>query len=390
MRILTLTYPITSNIGGYSTFLYNLASKLNKKGIYFEFIFERIFPLKRKYKLINYSEINLPPLPLIYRLKLLPLRLKESHDFDIIFAMEPWIVSGLKLRDIYKKPLLGYFFNVYDIEIYYTLIKHKYKQPNTLINYLFRNKILNQEVKACNLATKVAVSSYSTLLKLVYSGVDIKKVEILPPGIDTQIFRRINFAPKIICDTYNIDEKEKIILYVGGFGYRKGLDLLIISFARLLNKITDDRLRLLIVGDGPQRNYYESLVKKLKITEKVIFTGEIENKKLPLYYSSAYVLIYPSFYEGLGLVPIESMACETPVIVSKTYGLIDVIRDEYNGLFFKLGDIKELTSKMHLLIKNEELRDLYGKHGREYVLKNYNLEIQLKKFETFFKDSYER
>jgi glycosyltransferase involved in cell wall biosynthesis len=390
MRILTLTYPITSNIGGYTSFLYNLSNKLSEKGIYFEFIFERIFPLKRKYKLINYSEINLPPLPLIYRLKLLPFRLKKIHDFDIIFAMEPWIISGLKLKDIYKKHLFGYFFNVYDIEIYYTLIKHKYEQPNSLINYLFRNKILEQEVKACNLATKVAVSSYSTLLKLVYSGVDIKKIEVLPPGIDTQIFRHINFALKIICDIYNIDENEKIILYVGGFGYRKGLDLLIISFAKLLNKITDSKLRLLIVGNGPQRKYYGSLVKKLKIADKVIFTGEIENKKLPLYYSSAYVLVYPSFYEGLGFVPIESMACETPVIASKTYGLIDVIKDGYNGLLFRSGDIEDLTSKMYYLIKNEELRDLYGKHGREFVLKNYNLDTQIKKFETFFKTNYER
>jgi glycosyltransferase involved in cell wall biosynthesis len=390
MRILTLTYPITSNIGGYTSFLYNLSNKLSEKGIYFEFVFEKIFPFKRRYLLNNYLEVNLPPLPLIYRLKLLPYRLKKIKDFDLIFAMDPWIIPGLELRNIYKKPLIGYFFDVYSIEIYYTLIKYNYKQFSTLVNFIFRNKILDLEVKACNLATKIAVASKSTLFKLVHSGVNIKKIEILPPGIDTQVFKHINSATKVIYDIYNIDENEKVILYVGGFGFRKRLDLLIISFAKLLNKITEQKLRLLIVGSGPQRKYYESLVKKLKIADKVIFTGEIENKKLPLYYSLAYVLVYPSSNEGLGLVPLESMACETPVIASKTYGLVDIIKDGYNGLLFRSGDIEDLTSKMYYLIKNEELRDLYGKHGREFVLKNYNLEIQLKKFETFFKANYER
>jgi glycosyltransferase involved in cell wall biosynthesis len=70
--------------------------------------------------------------------------------------------------------------------------------------------------------------------------------------------------------------------------------------------------------------------------------------------------------------------------------LVDIIKDGYNGLLFRSGDIENLTSKMYYLIKNEELRDLYGKHGREFVLKNYNLEIQLKKFETFFKANNER
>ena len=389
MRILTLTYPITSNIGGYSTFLSNLSSKLNKKGIYFEFIFEKISPLQRGYLLNNYLEINLPPLPLIYRLKLLPFRLRKIKDFDLIFAMDPWIIPGLKLRNIYKTPLIGYFFDVYSIEIYYMLMKNNYKQFSTLVNFIFKDKILNLEVKACNQATKIAVASKSTLSKLVYSGVNIKKIEILPPGIDTQIFRPINSATKTLYNIYNLTEDEKIILYVGGFGFRKRLDLLIISFAKLLNKITEQKLRLLIVGNGPQRKYYESLVKKLNIADRVIFTGEIENKKLPLYYSSAYVLVYPSSNEGLGLVPLESMACGTPVIASKTYGLVDIIKDEYNGLLFRPGNIEELTSKMYYLIKNEGLRDLYGKHGREFVLKNYNLETQLEKFEAFFKTSYD-
>ena len=107
---------------------------------------------------------------------------------------------------------------------------------------------------------------------------------------------------------------EKIILFIGRIERLKGIDRLIQS----MSDLQDIKPKLLVVGeDGNRRGETEKLkvlAGKLGISDRVDFRGLAKYEKLPLYYNAADVCVLPSYYESFGLVPLESLACGTPVV----------------------------------------------------------------------------
>lgn len=122
-----------------------------------------------------------------------------------------------------------------------------------------------------------------------------------------------NIAKQLLFRKYNIDYD--YILYLGGFSPRKNIKGLIEAYYKIYKKLATPH-KLLIVGK-PGKSYddYRQLVSKLGIEEHVVFTGYILVSDLPLFYNGAELFVYPSFYEGFGLPPLEAMACATPHII---------------------------------------------------------------------------
>ncbi|HBC97601.1 MAG TPA: glycosyltransferase family 1 protein [Clostridium sp.] len=120
------------------------------------------------------------------------------------------------------------------------------------------------------------------------------------------------------------------ILYVGGFSPRKNILGLIESFSKFIS-LYKKPVKLVIAGmKGKSYNIYKKRTETLNIPDKVIFPGFISMEHLPYIYNAAKLFVYPSFYEGFGLPPIEAMACGVPVITSNTTSLPEVVG---NGAF---------------------------------------------------------
>ncbi len=137
------------------------------------------------------------------------------------------------------------------------------------------------------------------------TGVDNKKVKIVPlAGVDTKEFSpgRSDFKKK--------RGIKRAVLYVGRFAREKNVDLLVKAFA----KIEDKDLRLILVGDGAEREKIEKLVTDVGVKDRVIFTGMVSNEDLPDIYRAAEVFAMPSKNEPWGLVFLEAMACGVPVL----------------------------------------------------------------------------
>ncbi|MGL4774435.1 MAG: glycosyltransferase family 4 protein [Clostridium sp.] len=129
----------------------------------------------------------------------------------------------------------------------------------------------------------------------------------------------------IISNKYDIDDK--FVLYVGGFSPRKNIIGLIEAFS-LIPKEERLNTKLVIVGNkGISYPKYQKRTEDLGISNEVIFTGFIPLEDMPIFYNAAEVLVYPSYYEGFGLPPIEAMACGTPVIASNVTSLPEVCYD---------------------------------------------------------------
>ena len=141
------------------------------------------------------------------------------------------------------------------------------------------------------------------------------------------IYRPLNKfqCKEIIKKKYKIDTK--FILYVGGLSPRKNIIGLIESYSLLKSK-TRDQVKLVITGKkGLSFKQYLQRAIDLKVSADILFTDFISIEDLPLFYNSAQMLVYPSFYEGFGLPPLEAMACGTPVVTSNCTSLPEVCKN---------------------------------------------------------------
>ena len=144
------------------------------------------------------------------------------------------------------------------------------------------------------------------------------------------------------------------ILYVGGFSPRKNILGLLDSFSLLLPKLKKD-MKLVIAGiKGKSYEMYRKRAEDLHIEGSVIFPGFISMDHMPFLYNACELFVYPSFYEGFGLPPIEAMACGVPVITSNATSIPEIVKD--STLLVNPYDINDLSEKMYNVLHDDFLR----------------------------------
>ena len=163
--------------------------------------------------------------------------------------------------------------------------------------------------------------------------------------------------------------KEPVVLTVAAIQPVKGLDILIkaVSFVK-------KKLKVLIIGGVRDLGYAHELtqlVKELGLEEKIKFTGRIEYDSLPSYYKSATLFVFPSRQEGLGVVLLEALHCNLPVIATSVGGIPDMIENGMNGLLVKPDDPYELANAISLLLDDNAKREEFAKNARRILLNKY-------------------
>ena len=232
-----------------------------------------------------------------------------------------------------------------------------------------RLRIEREILERANCVVATSPQEQETLRSLVSNR---GQIEVIPCGTDTDNFRLTSKAHARA--KLNLDSREKVILYVGRFDERKGLETLVRAFA-LLNQQGLKNLKLLIVGgssanmpDGDERNRIEHIIDELNMREFTIFAGRVGHDLLPLYYASADVCVIPSHYEPFGLVAIEAMACGVPVVASNVGGLKFTVIPEETGLLVEPKDIQAFADGIHRILFD----DLWVRKMRKQASANVN------------------
>lgn len=164
---------------------------------------------------------------------------------------------------------------------------------------------------------------------------------------------------QIIKENYGIEDN--FILYVGGFSPRKNIIGLIEAFS-LIPSGNRKNTKLVITGrKGFSYSKYQKRADDLGVASEVIFTDFIPLDDLPLFYNGAEVLVYPSFYEGFGLPPLEAMACGTPVIASNITSLPEVCYD--SALLIDPYNIDDLSYAIERVLNDSLLMLTMVKKG---------------------------
>jgi glycosyltransferase involved in cell wall biosynthesis len=162
-----------------------------------------------------------------------------------------------------------------------------------------------------------------------------------------------DISKELIAKEYGIDGK--FILYIGGFSPRKNILGLIEAFS-ILDRKYNQGFKLVIAGKkGISYEKYKNRAAMLGVEDKVLFPGFIELDHLPYLYNSSELFVYPSFYEGFGLPPVEAMACGLPVITSNTTSIPEIVKD--SAILINPANVDELAEAMNRAVQDEKLRD---------------------------------
>jgi starch synthase len=208
--------------------------------------------------------------------------------------------------------------------------------------------------------------------------IDLRKTVIVPNGVDTEFFRP-GVKDGQILSRYGLEE-QSYILFVGRVSPEKGVHILLQAFKQIVNDIPKD-FKLVIAGpltstfNSAEISGYAKAVMsytKEKLSERVVFTGEIDKNSLRILYSNTYCFVLPSLVEAFGMVLLEAMASGTPPIGSTAGGIPDIIIDDVNGLLFRKGDWEDLASKLSMLIADKNLRDKLATNARKHAEKYYS------------------
>jgi len=180
----------------------------------------------------------------------------------------------------------------------------------------------------------------------------------------------------------NLDLDNKIIGIVANFYAEKNYIFLIRSFAKLLKDKPE--LRLVIIGDGAERNKIENEMAALKLKDKIILRGFV--KDASKYLKAFDIFVLPSIKEGLPITLLEAQLAKVPIVASKVGGIPEIISDEKYGLLFDINDQKQFLEKIKRLLENNELSNLLVENGYKSVKEKFDFKKQISKTIKIYSD----
>jgi 1,2-diacylglycerol 3-alpha-glucosyltransferase len=284
------------------------------------------------------------------------------YSMDITHVHHPFVSGSLAMRYCVPRNIPIVFTN----HTRYDLLTQAYLPilPDTIGEAALK-AYLAPFYRACDLVIVPSPSMRKVLVE--HFGLD-SPVEVIPNGLDLTPYRT-GIQPMDRAQ-FGFSNNHVISIYVGRLSPEKNLNLLLRAFYGVA--MTYDHVRLLMVGDGPERENLEAQVKHMGIETKVYFTGMINYKEIPAYLATSDIFVTPSSAETFGLSTVEAMAAGLAVLGIDAPGTVDIIEDGITGLITS-DDLAVFTAKLVLLSTNHELRRVMGKQA---ILSSMKYDIQ--------------
>jgi glycosyltransferase involved in cell wall biosynthesis len=266
-----------------------------------------------------------------------------------------------------KKPFIQTIHGVL-LDEYIKSFKTSYPTPRTKLSRIFMYKLANiEKILAENATLIVTVSKYSFSKIVQLYNVDAAKIRIIPNGVDVQIFKP-NINSKLLRREFGLNDKP-CVLFVGNLIPRKGVHFLLEAAKHVLRE--NNKVKFLIVGEGPLKKHLIGQSKKSNIYKNFLFLGNVPDHLLSLLYNCADVFTLTSIQEGQGISLLEAQASATPVVAFDIGGVNEIVVNKKTGLLVK-PDGYELADAILKLLSDEVLREKMGNYAREFICKNFS------------------
>ena len=204
-----------------------------------------------------------------------------------------------------------------------------------------------------------------------------REIEVIHVGVDTKLFK------PMIGRGQRLKSSKMKILTVSRLHKYKGLNYLIKAIKLLKDK---SGAKLYILGKGVEEDNLKNLVKRLGLEKEIEFLEKpIPNYEMPFLYSECDVYVQPSTIEPYGIVVLEAMACEKPVIGTKVGGMRDTIKDGETGYLVESGNSKQIADRI-MIFRDCAKKAKMGRKAREWVINNFDWMLIGKRYEEIIED----
>jgi len=294
----------------------------------------------------------------------------EDFKFDLVVAHD-WlsIIAGISIKKELGIPLV---FHV-----------HSNERGRTLGNG--SGVVSNIENRGGQMADMVITVSYAMQDELIQAGFPAEKIRVCYNGVDPKKYSPDQVSQKridAVRQRYGLDNEDIMILFVGRLVWIKGVDKLIRAMPNVLQNVPN--AKLVIVGLGDMRDYLEGLVRNLHLEDIVKFRFEfIPEEERIAHYAACDVAAYPSLYEPFGIVTLEAMSMEKPVVVGAagTSGMREIVSitgSDKCGFHINPNDPADIAWGIVSAIKDPEKRVQLGRNGRKRVLELFTWDAAAK------------
>jgi glycogen(starch) synthase len=236
-----------------------------------------------------------------------------------IFHAHDWLVAnaGIGLKHVFRKPL---FATVHSTEI----------GRRNGIHFDYERMIHETEAWLTYEAWKVICCSDYMVSHVRWAfGLPEDKLVMVPNGVNIQEYTRNENADLRQFRRRFALPEEKLVLYVGRLVYEKGIHVFVNAVPKVLASVD---AKFVVVGNGYMKEPLSNLVNSMGLAHKVMFTGFVDDETLKNLQRCADVSVVPSLFEPFGIVALEAMAAKSPIVVSDTGGLAEIVEHDVNGV----------------------------------------------------------
>lgn len=246
----------------------------------------------------------------------------------------------------------------------------------------------NLEKAIYNKSKAIIVISEYMRTRLSEKGIDQAKIKLIHNGTDEEFITKEKVVPKTLKERYKKNEKF-IIVYAGNLGIAQNISV-IIKAAEFLQK---EDVLFLLIGDGPRKKTLEQQAHESKL-KNLTFVGEIKRELIHQYLCLADCGIInlqaiPLFRGALPSKIFDYMACNLPILIGVEGEAKQLVETSKTGIGFSSDSSDDLTQKILFLKNNPNILQSMKNNGSDFVLKNFNRNIQAKKIEELIKEIVE-
>lgn len=276
-----------------------------------------------------------------------------------IFHAHDWLVAtaSIGLKHVFRRPLIA---TIHSTEI----------GRRNGIHFDYERMIHETEAWLTYEAWKVVCCSNYMVSHVQWAfGLPADKLVMIPNGVDVGPYTKVESEDLSSFRSKFALPDEKIVLFVGRLVYEKGVHILVNAIPKVLEKIN---AKFVIVGNGYMKEQLSNIINHKDLTQKVIFTGFVDDETLKKLQKCADVSVVPSLFEPFGIVALEAIAAKSPIIVSDTGGLSEIVEHDITGVKVYPDNPDSLAWGITRVLTNESYARLLKENAYKKVREKYN------------------
>jgi glycogen(starch) synthase len=275
-----------------------------------------------------------------------------------VFHAHDWLVAtaGIGLKHVFRKPLL--------VTMHSTEIGRR-----DGLHTDTEKMIHETEAWLTYEAWKVICCSDYMVSHVRWAfGLPEDKLVMIPNGVNVSVYDKIDEDLSVFRAKYALPE-EKIVLYVGRLVYEKGIHILINAVPKVLGKVN---AKFIIVGSGYMKEQLLNIVRSMNLEHKVLFLGFVDDETLLRLQKCSDVSVVPSLFEPFGIVALEAMAAKSPVVVSDTGGLAEIVDHDVTGFKAYPNNPESLAYGISKILLDQKYKNYVRANAYRKVQEKYD------------------